>query len=90
MTHFLAFEMDASLPVFSVADSYLFLIDASLQSLVDGVPFLCVNVSLDAWQPLETVPIEVLKQIAMRCVMQRIRELRSNQPLGMHELQKYG
>lgn len=92
MIQFRGSQLDncASLPSFSAVDSYLFLIDESLQTLVQGVPFVCVNVALDAWQPIATVPIELLRQIAVRCVLQRVNQSRFDAPLDMPELQRYG
>ena len=61
-------------------EAYLDLIDASYKSVFRGSPFLCVNPERDIWQRQDTVPLEVLKRIAVQCLTAKLQKTQPEPP----------
>jgi len=61
-------------------DEYLQLIDDERKAYFRAAPFVCVNFEKDIWQRLETIPLEVLKRVAVECLTIRLQKLQPNPP----------
>lgn len=71
------------LPTFDSAETYFFLIDDELKTEIMGETYVCLNPEHDVWQPLKSLPSDVLKRIAVRCVTSRQNTFKKTSPIPL-------